>query len=583
MAENSSNTPNTPPATGVPTKMKPSERMKIQRQSMPARDAGERSSGFTEVNLGLTEQIAQLEAQRCLDCKDPKCINSCPVQIDIPGFITKVAAGDLPGAAEVLFATNMLPGISGRVCPQEKQCESECLRNKNGCSVGIGYLERYVADWAREHGEAQAVNLPAPPGFAVAVVGSGPAGLTCAGELARRGHAVTVYEALHEAGGVLVYGIPEFRLPKEIVHKEVQKLQDMGVQIECNVVIGQTYTIEDLMGEMGFDAVFIANGAGLPMFLGIPGENLKGVYSANEYLTRVNLMKAYQPDADTPVLRPKSVCVIGGGNTAMDGVRTARRMGADPATLVYRRSRTEMPARAEEVHHAEEEGVVFQMLTNPVEILADEKGWVRALKCQRMELGEPDKSGRRKPVVVAGSEFELPCQAVIEAIGTRANPLLTQSTPDLKVNEKGYIAVDDKGMTSKPGVFAGGDIVRGAATVILAMGDGKKAAQAIDGYLSERIEKTRSGAICQGDRTQKDGKRPLGDLCIIFDPPQNDWAVVVCSGQGVHDPLGRFATREKAAEFAMAQREEKRAATGQELTIHYPDDCPCYSYVPVAP
>lgn len=458
---------------------------------MPARDAVERSAAFSEVNLGLAERAAVTEAQRCLLCKDPKCIQGCPVQINIPGFIEKVAESDFAAAAEVLYRTNMLPGISGRVCPQEKQCESKCIRGLKGCSVGIGYLERFVADWASQRGMGVSpVNTGgAPvPRFKVAVVGSGPAGLTCAGELARRGHAVTIFEALHQPGGVLVYGIPEFRLPKTIVKKEVQTLLAMGVQIQCNVIIGQTYTIDDLMNEMGFSAVFIANGAGLPVFMSIPGESYKGVYSANEYLTRVNLMKAYQPEAETPVLKAKRVCVIGGGNTAMDAVRTARRLGADPATLVYRRSRSEMPARLEEVHHAEEEGVVFQMLTNPVAVLADDKGWVRALKCQKMELGEADKSGRRKPVAIPGSDFEIPCQVVIEAVGTRSNPILTQTTPELKTSDRGYILVDENNMTSKPGVFAGGDIVRGAATVILAMGDGKKNAAAIHDYLVKKPE-----------------------------------------------------------------------------------------------
>ena len=484
------------------TPLKPAERMKIPRQHMPAADPVARSQAFSEVNLGMEAQFAILEAQRCIECKDPKCVQGCPVAIDIPSFVQHLAAGDFAGAADVLYRTNMLPGISGRVCPQEKQCECLCVRcNQKGVAggpVAIGYLERFIADWARARREPPVV--AAPTGFKIAVVGSGPAGLTCAGQLARLGHTVTVFEALHEPGGVLVYGIPEFRLPKAIVKAEVDQLCKLGVDIQTNVIIGQTYTIDDLMGEMGYHAVFIANGAGLPVFMGIPGENLKGVYSANEYLTRVNLMKAYQPDADTPIFRAKHICVIGGGNTAMDGVRTSRRIAlgtygpgsGGPAssvspdvtsTLVYRRSRTEMPARAEEVTHAEEEGVIFQMLTNPIAILGDDNGWVRALKCQKMELGEPDKSGRRKPVAVVGSEFEIPCQIVIEAIGTRANPLLTQTTPDLKVNDKGYIVTDANGQTSKPGVFAGGDIVRGAATVILAMGDGRKAAAAIGSYL----------------------------------------------------------------------------------------------------
>ncbi len=467
--------------------MKAADRMKIERQHMPSRDAIERSRAFAEVNLGLPEQLAVVEAQRCLECRDARCINGCPVQIRIPDFVSKVAVGDFKGAADVLLCDNALPGISGRVCPQERQCESLCIRGKKGEPVAIGFLERFVADWARAHRNGQAIAKPQPTGYRIAVVGSGPAGLTAAGELARRGHAVTVFEALHEPGGVLVYGIPEFRLPKDIVRKEVDTLRMLGVHIETNVIIGTTYTIDDLLTEEGYHAVFIANGAGLPMFLGIPGENFKGVYSANEFLTRVNLMKAYQPDSDTPVLRPRKAVVIGGGNTAMDGVRTSRRLGADPATLVYRRSRAEMPARIEEVIHAEEEGVVFQMLTNPIEILADDKGWVRAIRCQKMGLGEPDRSGRPRPVPIAGSEFEIECDVVIEAIGTRANPLLTQTTPDLKLNDKGYIVVDENNMTSKAGVFAGGDIVRGAATVILAMGDGKKTASAIDQYLRAQV------------------------------------------------------------------------------------------------
>ncbi len=472
-------------------KITAAQRMKITRQHMPAQNADMRAGGFTEVNLGLEEQMAIVEAQRCLECKDAHCIEGCPVNIDIPAFVQKVAAADFAGAADVLYETNMLPAISGRVCPQEKQCESRCLRLKAGdkTSVGIGYLERFVADWVRSNGKNKAASCAPENGRRVAVVGSGPAGLTCAGQLARMGYCVTVFEALHELGGVLVYGIPEFRLPKAIVRNEIQSLRDMGVDFQTNVIVGQTYTVYDLMSNepgMNFAAVFIANGAGLPVFMKIPGENYKGVYSANEYLTRVNLMRAWDPSAATPVIRAKNVCVIGGGNTAMDGVRTARRLGKDiggTATLVYRRSRAEMPARIEEVIHAEEEGVKFEMLVNPIAILADDKGWVRALKCQRMQLGEPDKSGRRSPIPIEGSEFEIPCEIVIEAIGTRSNPLLTQTTPGLKVNAKGYIEINEEGMTSVPGVFAGGDIVRGAATVILAMGDGKKAAASIDRYL----------------------------------------------------------------------------------------------------
>jgi glutamate synthase (NADPH/NADH) small chain len=479
-------TTNPPPAPPPAAKLKPAERMKIPRQHMDARDAVARSGTFQEVNLGLFEQAAILEARRCLECKDAKCVAGCPVGIDIPGFISRVAAGDFEGAADVLLGDNALPGISGRVCPQEKQCESKCIRgNKGGDPVAIGYLERFVADWAREHGDGRL--FPPPPAHQtdqkVAVVGSGPAGLTAAGQLAKRGYDVTVFEALHVAGGVLVYGIPEFRLPKSIVKAEVDQLLKLGVKIETNVIIGQTYTIDQLMTEMGFSAVFIANGAGLPMFLNVPGENLKGVYSANEYLTRINLMRAYDPNSSTPVLRAKQVAVVGGGNTAMDAVRVARRLGAEEATLVYRRSRVEMPARLEEVHHAEEEGIRFEMLADPVAIVGDDSGWVRAIRCVRMELGEPDPSGRRRPVPIKGSEFEIPCGVVVVAIGTRANPLLTQTTPDLNVNKWGYIVTDENGMTSKPGVFAGGDIVRGAATVILAMGDGKKAAASIDRYL----------------------------------------------------------------------------------------------------
>ncbi len=458
------------------------ERMKIPRQSMREQEAAERARNFSEVNLGLAAEAARLEADRCLQCKKAKCIVGCPVGVDIPGFLSALAEGDLNRAAEVLYSANVLPGITGRVCPQETQCEARCIRGVKGSPVSVGYLERFVADWAREHRKVEVV--PAEPtGRKVAVVGGGPAGLTCAGELARRGHAVTVFEALHRPGGVLIYGIPEFRLPKHIVDVEVTKLRKMGVEVECNVIIGQTYTVRDLLDEQSFDAVFIANGAGLPMFLNIPGENLKGVYSANEYLTRINLMGAYRDESTTPVIRGGRVVVAGGGNTAMDAVRTARRLGADPAILAYRRGREEMPARAEEVKHAGEEGVQFEFLINPIEVLGTPEGWVRAVRCERMALGEADASGRRRPERVPGSEFEIPCDVFIVAIGTRANPLLTHSTPELKVNPKGYLEVDEAGMTSIPGVFAGGDIVRGAATVILAMGDGKRAAGAIHDYL----------------------------------------------------------------------------------------------------
>jgi glutamate synthase (NADPH/NADH) small chain len=470
-------------AAAAPKKMTPKERMAIQRQRMPEQDATERSHNFCEVNLGLTEQLAVLEAQRCIQCKDPKCVQGCPVRVNIPRFIDFLAKGDLPGAADSLLSDNALPCVTGRVCPQETQCEELCIRAVKSESVGIGYLERFVADWAMKNGTTT-VAKPIPTGKKVAVVGGGPAGLTAAGELAKAGHDVTVYEALHQPGGVLVYGIPEFRLPKQIVDKEVQRLTDVGVKIECNVVVGRTYTLPELRET--FDAIFIANGAGLPVFMNVPGENLKGVYSANEYLTRVNLMAAYEfPQADTPVLVGKRVAVVGGGNVAMDAVRTAKRLGAEVASIVYRRTKAEMPARVEEVHHAEAEGVVFEMLVAPLAVVGNDKKWVTGLKCQRMQLGEPDASGRRSPVPIPGSEFVLDCDVVVVAIGTRANPLLTATCPELKLNKRGNIEADENGMTSIPGVFAGGDIVRGAATVILAMGDGKRSAKAIDAWLKK--------------------------------------------------------------------------------------------------
>jgi len=460
------------------------ERLQIARQAMPEQSASLRQLNFNEVNLGLTEKLALLEAQRCLDCKDPKCMAGCPVLVDIPRFILKLAEGDVAGAARSMLSDNALPAITGRVCPQETQCEIVCVRAKKGDPVAIGYLERFVADWARgQSGLGLGDRAPAS-GRKVAVIGSGPAGLTAAGELVKFGHEVTVYEALHKPGGVLVYGIPEFRLPKKIVVEEVERLRQAGVKIECNVVIGRAYTLPELRAR--FDAVFIANGAGLPVFMNVPGENLKGVYSANEYLTRVNLMAAYRfPRSDTPVLSGKRVAVVGGGNVAMDAVRTARRLGAERAVIVYRRGKAELPARAEEIHHAENEGIEFEFLVAPIEVLGDEKKWVRGLRCQRMQLGEPDASGRRRPVPVPGSEFVVDCNTVIVAIGARANPLLTATCPELKLNKWGNIEVDPNGMTNLPGVFAGGDIVRGAATVILAMGDGKTAARAIDRYLKQ--------------------------------------------------------------------------------------------------
>ena len=466
----------------VPTKLSTKQRLQINRQKMTEQDPLVRKANFGEVNLGLPEKVALLEAERCLLCKDPKCINGCPVGVNIPRFVELLSQGNLPEAAHCLLNDNALPAVTGRVCPQETQCEIECVRGNKGLPVAIGYLERYVGDWARSHSDQQSLQVASPSGRKVAVVGSGPGGLTAAGELAKCGHDVTVFEALHKPGGVLVYGIPEFRLPKKIVQEEVGRLERAGVKIVCNTVIGRTYTVPELREQ--FDAVFIANGAGLPVFMNVPGENFKGVYSANEYLTRVNLMAAYQfPRSDTPVLQGQRIATVGGGNVAMDSARTAKRMGAESSMIIYRRTRKEMPARAEEVHHAEEEGLQFEFLVAPVEVIGNEKKWVTGLKCVRMQLGEPDASGRARPVVIPGSEFVVPCDVVVVAIGTRANPLLTATCPDLRLNKWGNIIVDDNCMTNLPGVFAGGDIVRGAATVILAMGDGKRAAKAMDGYL----------------------------------------------------------------------------------------------------
>lgn len=450
---------------------------------MPEQAPNIRNANFAEVNLGLPEQVAILEAQRCLQCKDPKCVNGCPVNVNIPRFISLLSQGNLPDAARSLLGDNALPAVTGRVCPQETQCECECVRGLKGLPVAIGYLERYVADWSRENSGQLGSTLPAAGGKKVAVVGSGPAGLTAAGELAKLGYDVTIYEALHQPGGVLVYGIPEFRLPKAIVAKEIDRLKDLGVKIECNVIVGRTYTLPEL--KETFDAVFIANGAGLPTFMNIPGENLKGVYSANEYLTRVNLMAAYNSNSETPVLRVRRAAVVGGGNVAMDAARTAKRMGAERVAIVYRRGKAEMPARAEEVHHAEQEGIDFELLAMPTEIVGDDKHWVTGLKCLRIQLGEPDASGRRKPEPIPGSEFIVDCDMVISALGSRANPLLTATCPELKLDKRGNIIADESGMTSIPGVFAGGDIVRGAATVILAMGDGKRAAQAIHAWMTQ--------------------------------------------------------------------------------------------------
>ncbi len=457
----------------------PKERLAIPRVRMPEQDATERSRNFKEVNLGLDAAAAVREASRCLDCKSRPCVAGCPVRVSIPEFVTALADGDLPRAASVLQGDNALPAVCGRVCPQEIQCEALCIHAKKGEAVAIGYLERFVADWALAHpDQIPAKDAPCATGKNVAIVGCGPAGLTAAGELAAKGHSVTIFEALHDTGGVLRYGIPEFRLPKSIIDTEVGNLLERGVKIECNVVIGKTLTLPQLRDE--FDAVFVANGAGLPTMLGIPGENLKGVYAANEYLTRVNLMGAGRDErSSTPILKGRSVAVIGAGNTAMDCVRTARRLGAERAMIVYRRSEAEMPARVEEIHHAREEGIEFLLLTSPLEILADAKGWVRALSCQKMELGEPDASGRRRPLAIEGAVEEIEVDVVINALGTRANPLLTATEPALKLNRWGNIEADEIGATTLEGVFAGGDIVRGGATVILAMGDGKRAAAAI--------------------------------------------------------------------------------------------------------
>jgi glutamate synthase (NADPH/NADH) small chain len=457
------------------------ERMGIDRVAMPEQAAEVRATNFREVNLGFTEQLAMLEAERCLQCPKPYCIEGCPVRVNIPQFIARLREGDMAAAAASLLDDNALPCVTGRVCPQELQCEAVCLRGKKGRSVAIGSLERFVADWAQAHPTAPQRLAADREAKRVAIVGSGPAGLTAAGELAKLGHRVTIFEAFHAAGGVLIYGIPEFRLPKDIVQAEVDRLVAAGVEIEPNSIIGKTYTLDELRAR--FDAVFVAVGAGLPVFMGVPGEDLKGVYSANEYLTRVNLMGAWNPEADTPVLHGQRVVVIGGGNVAMDAVRTARRLGAAEAAIVYRRGHEELPARAEEVHHAEAEGIRFELQVAPFEVLGTDDGWVRAIRCQRMELAEADASGRRRPVPIHGSEFTIDCDLVIVAIGTRSNPLLTGTTAGLEVNQWGYIVTDEHGMTSMPGVFAGGDIVRGSATVILAMGDGKRAAAAIDAYL----------------------------------------------------------------------------------------------------
>ena len=445
-----------------------------------------RAANFEEVCLGYNQEEAMEEAVRCINCKNAKCITGCPVSINIPGFISAVKEGDIKEAYNVISESSSLPAICGRVCPQESQCEGKCIRGIKGEPVSIGKLERFVADWARDND----VKPPAPEssnGHKVAVIGSGPAGLTCAGDLAKMGYDVTIFEALHEPGGVLVYGIPEFRLPKlDVVAKEVENVKSLGVKLETNVIIGKSTTIDELMNEEGFEAVFIGSGAGLPMFMGIPGENANGVFSANEYLTRNNLMKAFREDYDTPIARGKKVAVVGGGNVAMDAARTALRLGAE-VHIVYRRSEAELPARVEEVHHAKEEGIIFDLLTNPIEILVDENDAVKGMKCIRMELGEPDASGRRRPVEIPGSEFELELDTVIMSLGTSPNPLISSTTIGLDINKRKCIIADEEtGKTSKDGVYAGGDAVTGAATVILAMGAGKAAAKGIDEFLKNR-------------------------------------------------------------------------------------------------
>ena len=457
--------------------------MTLTKTPMPEQDPKVRARNFEEVALGYTAEMAMEEAGRCLNCKNAQCVVGCPVNVRIPEFISKVAEGDFKAAYEIITSTNALPALSGRVCPQESQCECKCIRGIKGEPVAIGRLERFVADWYRENVNAMPEKAPSN-GVKVAVVGSGPAGLTCASDLAKRGYQVSVFEALHTAGGVLVYGIPEFRLPKAIVANEVKKLEAQGVEVMTNMVIGRVLSIDELF-EMGYKAVFVGSGAGLPMFMHIPGEALKGVYSANEYLTRTNLMKAYTEEADTPIMKSKAVAVVGGGNVAMDGARCAMRLGADKVYIVYRRGEAEMPARKEEQHHAKEEGIEFMTLCNPTEILGDENGWVSGMKCIRMELGEPDASGRRRPVEIPGSEFVLDVDTVIMALGTSPNPLIRSTTPGLETNRKGCLLVNEDEMTTREGVFAGGDAVTGAATVILAMGAGKKAAAAIDAYLSK--------------------------------------------------------------------------------------------------
>ena len=456
----------------------------LKKVPVREQDPKVRATNFEEVCLGYNQEEAMEEASRCINCKNAQCVKGCPVAIQIPQFIEQVKNGNIEEAYRIISESSALPAVCGRVCPQESQCEGKCIRGIKGEAVSIGKLERFVADWAREN-NIRPVGAAEKKGKKVAVIGSGPAGLTCAGDLAKMGYDVTIFEALHEAGGVLVYGIPEFRLPKEnVVKKEIENVLSLGVKIETNVIVGKSVTIDELLNEEGYSAVFIGSGAGLPKFMGIPGENANGVFSANEYLTRSNLMKAFQADSATPIMESKKVAVVGGGNVAMDAARTALRLGAE-VHIVYRRSEEELPARVEEVHHAKQEGIIFDLLTNPVEILEDEKGWVKGMKCVRMELGEPDASGRRRPVEIPGSEFTLELDTVIMALGTSPNPLISSTTEGLETNKrKCIVASEENGQTSKAAVFAGGDAVTGAATVILAMGAGKAGAKGIDEYLS---------------------------------------------------------------------------------------------------